>query len=533
MIETRLAEEQIKALKVLIAESDPVLVTGSAGTGKSVLLRAYLQTFEDESQVAVAAPTGIAAQNIGGMTLHSLFGFPIDGILYGNRFRKSGSDYFKNLKCLVIDEVSMVRSDIMNMVDLALKYHTGSEEPFGGIKLVMFGDPYQLPPVLRYEDVHTRKDKYGHKWRQIYNQEKYFFASPVFRANKMRIRILELETIHRQREDKTFAEVLNRIRKVIHTDADLDYLSANSARGHIPDDSPRLFGKNDAVFSYNNSRLDALPSQIAKTYSARWFSNPEVSGTPVRANSGQPENPADAQLTLKVGARVIFIKNDDQSGSTSLRRWVNGSLGTVLKLLSDGVEVRLDNGQVYEVGRSLFDVRELVTDQLPSGKKRIYSDITGWYQQLPLRLGWAITVHKSQGQTLDRAVLDFNDQYFEEGQAYVALSRARSLASLHFITSPTHKEIFSRDLDVVRFMKDAEAFPFESLSPKQKMEQDREALLARATASGFLASQVDSAIGPFVRASRKFTTENEVIKFLLAKQSPQDFETTLRSLLSL
>lgn len=530
---SELAEEQLKALEVIAVESDPVLITGSAGTGKSVLLRAYLQTFEDPTHVAVAAPTGIAAQNIGGMTLHSLFGLPIDGVLYGNRFRKSGSEYFKNLRCLVIDEVSMVRSDIMNMVDLALKYHRGSEEPFGGVKIVMFGDPYQLPPVLRYEDIHTRQDKYGHKWRQIYNQEKYFFASPVFRANKLRIRILELETIHRQNQDKDFAEVLNRIRKVVHTDADLEYLRNNAAQNRIPDDSPRLFGKNDAVFSYNNARLEALPSQIAKTYSAHWFSNPEVSGTPIRANSGQPENPADAQLTLKVGARVIFIKNDDQSGSSTLRRWVNGSLGTVIELLSDGVQVRLDNGDVYEVGRSLFDVRELVTDQLPSGKTRIYSDITGWYQQLPLRLGWAITVHKSQGQTLDRAVLDFNDQYFEEGQAYVALSRARSLASLHFLTSPTHKEIFVRDLDVIRFMRDAESYPFESLSPNQIMTRDREALLARASSAGFVSSEVDLALGPFVRASKKFATENEVVKFLLAKQTPQEFESTLRSLLAL
>jgi hypothetical protein len=358
-----------------------------------------------------------------------MFGFPTDGALLGSRFRKKGSEYFQGLVALLIDEVSMVRVDVMDNIDRALKHHRNSTEPFGGLKVIMFGDPFQLPPVLRYEDTHPKNDPHGHKWRKAFI-ERYFFLAPTLIATGLRV--LELTHIHRQGEDHKFAEVLNRIRVDRASAEDISYINRGSRQTDFGDQTLRVYGKNDAVDAYNKMMFSKIHSPEF-TFRANWFPNKDLDGSPLRGYGTLPEAPTDHLLSLKHGARVIFIKNDDQMTDGN-RRWVNGSAGQIWKVGRGEVLVELDSGQIVPVGRSRFEIRELVSGSDSRGRPVIYGDITGWFEQIPIKLGWAVSVHKSQGQTLDSVVLEFGEQYFEAGQAYVALSRARALKHVHLVS---------------------------------------------------------------------------------------------------
>lgn len=503
-----LSEEQQQALDFINTVAEPIFITGGAGVGKSVLLRAFVSQY-DSHEIAVAAPTGIAAQNVNGITLHSLFGFPVEGILYYEQYRRSGSEYFKRLKALVIDEVSMVRVDIMHQIDRALRFHRKSEAPFGGLKIVLFGDPFQLPPILRYEDIHTSKDPYGLRWKRHFGS-KYFFKAPAIRESGLHV--LELESIQRQSTDLEFAKVLNKLRKGFAADSDFEFLTENSAQESPRDEAIRIFGKNDAVNSYNSARLNALDKSTQTTYTATWVRNSEVAGAPLRGHDAGPENPADQQIELRKGARVIFIKNDDQSG-TKPGLWANGTLGQVLSASRNEVHVLLDSGVTVKVGRSRFEVRELVKGETSSGKQAIFSDVSGWYDQIPLRLGWAITVHKSQGQTLDKVVLDFDEQYFEAGQAYVALSRVRKLQDIYLITSPEAKNLFKHDYDITVFMNSAKKAPFSYVKKKSASEKKME-IEEIWVAQGFERDQFIPTIARHVASTAEFKDAEDFIDFL-------------------
>jgi ATP-dependent exoDNAse (exonuclease V) alpha subunit len=505
--------EQLAALDELLECSQPVFITGSAGTGKSFLLREAHRRLGEQGSVALAAPTGIAALNIGGMTLHSLFGLSTDGVLLGNRFRRQGSEYFQSLNALLIDEVSMVRVDVMDNVDRALRYHRDSDEPFGGVKLVLFGDPFQLPPVLREEDYKTKYDPWGWKWRNAFT-EKYFFLAPgLLRTG---IRTLELSHIHRQGADLEFAEILNRIRNDRVKPEDFMYLNANSRQEPPTGDTLRLFGRNEEVDAYNASKLIELPEK-SEAFHAHWIKNRECEGVPLRSSATPENSVVEPELKLKPGARVMFIKNDDQSG-TEIRRWVNGTLARVITCRPDGITVELESGEVLKVGRSLFDVRELVQEVNPGGKTKVYGAITGWFQQFPLKLAWAVSVHKSQGQTLERVVLDFNDQYFEAGQAYVALSRARRLGDIYFENQFSPDALKPLNGHVKRFMENSERYPFSSRKTLDKLWQEWSGALDdwceenKVPIEDFEASK-----SKFVENSTQFKTETDLNFFLLKK----------------
>lgn len=434
----------------------PVLVTGGAGTGKSFVLGRFVAAAKNAGlNVVVAAPTGIAALNVEGITLHSLFGLRVHGILGPTGgFRESGSEFFRNLDILVIDEVSMVRIDHMDTIDRAMRFHRKSDEPFGGVKVLMFGDPYQLPPVVTTEDI-----KYSAKsqqmWLNNYKEHKYFFMASVF--SKAPIRILQLTEIVRQENDLEFAEILGRVRVGRISKGDRKLLSEKAQQDAPADSTLRIFGKNAPADAYNSSRLEQLQRYV-QTYVGHFTPNPELDGRPLRTNSDIPKLPTQKELRLAVGARVIFIQNDPS------KQWVNGTQGVVSAVNSAYVTVKIDAGPEVTVTPTKWEIRELV--ETYEGK--VYARLTGWFMQLPLRLGWAITVHKSQGLTLDAAVLDFQDQYFERGQAYVALSRVRKLENIFFISEIGDADVLEPDVDVRTFMDKAEEFPFQKQFEREK-----------------------------------------------------------------
>lgn len=393
-----------RALELIEGGGEHVFVTGRAGTGKTTLL--HLLRDETPRNVAVVAPTGLAAIHVGGQTIHSFFRLPPRFVDTRELRAMRHTQVMKALDLLIIDEVSMVRADLMDGIDQVLRLNRRSDEPFGGVQLALFGDLWQLPPVVREPELKEYFDEtYGGP---------YFFQALVWRETSGRS--VDLETIYRQKDDAEFRRLLQHIRD---GEPGPEVLAALNSRvvpkGTLADadDYVVLTGTNEAALRENTRRLLALPGK-AKVYAA------EVSG---RFDPGAfPTEPA---LTLKVGARVMFLKNDPE------RRWINGSWGTVTALGDDGPTVRLedgpDGGTEHEVKRTAW---ENLAYQYDRAAKQITREQVGAYKQLPLRLGWAITIHKSQGQTFDRVYLNLGRGAFSHGQTYVALSRCRTLEGL-------------------------------------------------------------------------------------------------------
>jgi hypothetical protein len=393
-----------RALGLIEAGEEHVFVTGRAGTGKTTLL--HLLRDETPRNVAVVAPTGLAAIQVGGQTIHSFFRLPPRFVDTRELRAMRHTQVMKALDLLIIDEVSMVRADLMDGIDQMLRLNRRNDAPFGGVQLAMFGDLWQLPPVVREAELREYFDEtYGGP---------YFFQALVWR--ECAGRAVDLEKIYRQKDDAEFRGILQHIRDGEPGPEVLEALNARVvSKGALADADGYvvLTATNDAAFRENTRRLMALPGR-AKVYAA------EVTG---KFDPGAfPTEPA---LTLKVGAKVMFLKNDAE------RRWINGSWGTVTALGDDGPTVRLedgpDAGAEHEVKRTAW---ENLVYQYDRVAKQITREQVGAYRQLPLRLGWAITIHKSQGQTFDRVYLNLGRGAFSHGQTYVALSRCRSLAGL-------------------------------------------------------------------------------------------------------
>lgn len=457
-----LSAEQEELFRLIEDTREHVFVTGRAGTGKSTLLQHL--AWNTDKQIAVCAPTGVAALNVEGQTIHSLFRLPI-GLIADSELEQSepARKIMNAIDTLVIDEISMVNADVMDAIDRSLRQaRRRRSEPFGGVQIVMFGDPYQLAPVPPRGDERKYVDDY---YRSFWFFDAQVWAGPRPDGGAIRsdglldlgrvgapLNIRELREIHRQSDDG-FKAMLNAVRYGVVTAEIAGALNAAGARP-VPEPAEgeppiiTLATRNDIVNRINQRHLDALtgPVQTARA---------DISGDFGRGETGYP---ADAELQLKVGAQVMFLRNDVGSYGAAGGggpRWVNGSIGTVTRIAGGTVRVELD-GEEHDVEPAVWERFRYAYD--PATRK-LSRDIVAEFTQFPLRLAWAVTIHKSQGKTYDRAVVDLGSGAFAPGQTYVALSRLTSLDGL-YLTRPLRPSDILVDADVRRFMAGVRASGF-------------------------------------------------------------------------
>jgi ATP-dependent exoDNAse (exonuclease V) alpha subunit len=444
-----LSAEQEALFRLIEDTREHVFVTGRAGTGKSTLLQHL--AWNTQKQIAVCAPTGVAALNVEGQTIHSLFRLPIGLIANGEITQTDATRKILNaIDTLVIDEISMVNADLMDAIDRSLRQARGRRaEPFGGVQVVMFGDPYQLAPVPpRGDEARYISDHYRSFW---------FFDAKVWTggeatdgildigAHGAGLHVKELAEIHRQ-SDPGFKALLNAVRYGRVTAEMAGVLNGAGARTP-PDPADgehpiiTLATRNDIVNAINRRHLDALVGRVQTA-------NAEVSGDFGR---GEANYPADMELKLKVGAQVMFLRNDS-AGFGEAPRWVNGTIGTVTRIAGGTVRVDVD-GDEHDVEPAVWERFRYAYDP---GTKNLSREIVAEFTQFPLRLAWAVTIHKSQGKTYDRAVIDLGSGAFAPGQTYVALSRLTSLDGL-YLTRPLRPSDIRVDPDVQRFMAERRA----------------------------------------------------------------------------
>ena len=388
------------ALDFARSGSGNLFVTGRAGTGKSTLLRCLRDWLSAET--VVVAPTGLAAVNVGGQTIHSFFGLPPRLIRSDDIRRSRTGRVMRRLELLIIDEISMVRSDLMAAIDLSLRLNRGRpREPFGGVRLLMFGDLHQLPPVITDHEVAEHLES-------VHGGPFFFSVSAL--QEGAGTSLLELEHVFRQ-SDESLLHVLNRVRDGDADENDLDVLNAqvNPVRT-LGEGDPYviLTPTNAAAQRINMAYLDALPAR-AHTYDAA-----------VTGEFNAASQPTDQRLVLKPGAKVIMLRNDPD------RRWVNGTIARITRLSERQVFVEV-GGREHELEPVSWESRRYAFDQVA---EKVVETVAGTVKQFPLRLAWALTIHKSQGLTLDKVYIDLGRGTFAHGQAYVALSRCRSLEGL-------------------------------------------------------------------------------------------------------
>ncbi len=425
-----------KALQIIQHTRRSLFLTGKAGTGKSTFMRHIAATIKKKN--IILAPTGIAAINAGGSTLHSFFKLPFHPLLPTDK-RFSARNIRKTLKyngektkllreveLIIIDEISMVRADIIDFIDKVLRiYNCNMREPFGGKQLLLVGDIYQLEPVIKEDERQMLRPFYP---------SCFFFDAHVFR--EMQLISVELKKVYRQR-DKQFISLLDHIRTSHVSDSDLRLLnervnaSIATEEGRL---SITLSGRRDTVDYINEKQLNTLPDQPTIFYGHIEGEFPESS------------LPTPIELEVKTGAQVLFIKNDKE------RRWVNGTLGTIIGLgdEADGIiYVRTEDGRDFDVEREIWsNVRYTFNEK----EQKIEEEEIGSYRQFPLRLAWAITVHKSQGLTFNNVKIDFTGGVFAGGQTYVALSRCTSLQGISLQEPIRRENIFVR-ADVTNFAR--------------------------------------------------------------------------------
>ena len=413
-------KQQLQAYELINTTNSSFFLTGKAGTGKTT----FLQTVQKEidKNFIVLAPTGIAAMLAGGETIHSFFGLPLQICTpktMGN-INRSKISIIKRVDTIIIDEVSMVRCDIIDAIDYTLRCVMRNSLPFGGKQMVFVGDLFQLPPVLRKEEAEIMDDLYN-------TMSPFFFKARALK--RLSLPCIEFIKVYRQKDD-VFLSILDSIRFNKASYAELSEINRCVGRS-IPTDERiiTLCTRNDEASKINMAKLNLIDSE-------EFCFEAKIDGD-IKLDSNLP---AERKLTLKSGAQVIFVRNDIS------RRWVNGTIGTISKISDEEINVVTESGE-YKVSPVSWESYKY---EYNSKEKKIVKTLVGTYTQYPLKLSWAITIHKSQGMTFDKMILDLSRGIFSKGQLYVALSRVRSLDGL-FLIKPVSFGHIGTSEEVIEF----------------------------------------------------------------------------------
>lgn len=423
--------QQTQAYDLIANTNKSFFLTGKAGTGKTTFL-SNVQKLIDK-QFIVLAPTGIAAITAHGVTTHSFFGFDFNVQTPDTKRKRYNGiklNTIRSCDTFIIDEVSMVRCDIIDQIDRTLRDVMNNKLPFGGKQMVFVGDMFQLPPVLKSgPERDAMKAHYD-------TDAPLFFKANVFK--RLKLPTIEFVKVYRQ-DEQEFLDILNHIRNGYCTSGDL---AAMNARCVNPDKSGQpiitLTPYKDVADKHNEQRLAEIPAQ-QYTFIGTFEGKFDKKGNK-KTELSDDALPAPKRINLKVGAQVMFTRNDKQ------QRWVNGTIGTVTALGSGTVKVKIGD-QTHDVEPSVWESYEYKFDEV---NKRITQEPTGSYTQYPLKLAWAITIHKSQGLTFDKMILNLSRRTFAAGQLYVALSRVRSLRGL-YLTRPIKLDDIKKDDEIIRF----------------------------------------------------------------------------------
>lgn len=408
------SEDIIQLFNSIENSNDSFLITGKAGTGKSTFIHYFAQT--SQKKVLLLSFTGIAAINIGGVTIHSFFQLPLRPLLPKDEEITLFSEYSQKrniidkIETIIIDEVSMLRSDLLEAINYSLQKNTGNTELlFGGKQMLFFGDMFQLPPVINNSDEVEREI-----FSTVYRSE-YFFDALSFQD--LGPQFYEFEKSYRQKDDPGFVEILDKVRFCDIEEQVIDTLNASYVEGYkssLTEFSILLTSNNYIADKENSDRLGYID------YASHQFEAEIVGEFP------EDKYPSHKFLTLKKNAQIMFNKNDSYDNNNN-RRWVNGTIAKIEFIADQLIEVKIQNGEIHKIDKETWENRRYKYDRK---EKKIVSEVIGTFTQFPLKLAWAITIHKSQGLTFDKVVLDLGSGAFVNGQLYTALSRCRTFTGL-------------------------------------------------------------------------------------------------------
>lgn len=457
MVEIDFNPEFQRALALMEDTQKNILITGRAGTGKSTLLSYFRD--HTKKKAVILAPTGVAAVNVSGQTIHSFFQFKPSVTPASIKKKKSAgkekTTVYKKLTAIVIDEVSMVRADLLDCIDKFLRFNGPDEkQPFGGVQMIFIGDLYQLPPVVTSAEREIFRTHYS---------SPYFFSAKVF--DQLNLEFLELEKVYRQKDDE-FVRLLNTIRNRSVTDDDLaKFNSRCDPQFEAPAGSfyLSLTSTNDLASDVNEKRLAQLPGKT-------WKAKGEIIG-----DFGREYLPTAVDLKLKKGAQIMLLNND------SYGQWINGTIGKIRKFEKDDdgedvIVADLDNGDTARISPYTWKIYRFFLKN-----EELRSEEVGSFRQYPVRLAFAVTIHKSQGKTFENVVIDVGRGTFAHGQMYVALSRCTTLAGI-VLKQPLKKNHIMMDWQVVKFLTGIQyAQAAQTLSRDDKLQMIAAAISEKAS----------------------------------------------------